>query len=72
MWIKRIVGVVLVYAVFYLIPLTARAVESLIRSAAMSFGSAQGMMDVNIGIAKLILAGSLILLVFVLTKKTKS
>ena len=67
--IKRIVGAVAVVAVVWFIPVTTKAVESLIRSAIMSFGTAQDLTGVNIGIAKLILAVALITLVVAVVGK---
>ena len=70
--IKKTVGAILIVAVVWFIPLTAKAIEVLIRSTIMSFGTAQNLTDVNIGIAKAILALSLFLLLVVLFRQSKN
>lgn len=67
--LKAIISAVLVAAVVWFVPITAKAIEALVRSAIISFGTAQNLTDVNIGLAKAILALSLWILLLVLFRR---
>lgn len=64
--LKVIVAAAIAAASVWFIPVTARVIESLIRNAIMSFGTARNLTDVNVGLAKAILAVSLWLLLVAL------
>ena len=68
MKILRAISVVSVTAAIWVVPVTAKAIEALIRSAIMSFGTARNLTDVNIGLAKLILTLSLCILLLVVIR----
>lgn len=66
---KKALGAIAIVAVVWFIPVTARAIEALIRSAVVSLGTAQDLSDVNIAIVKGIFAVLLFILLVVIFKR---
>jgi hypothetical protein len=68
-FIKAIVSAGVTAAIVWFIPLTAKAIEALIKSAVLSLGTAQNLLDVDVALAKGILALALWILLLVLFRK---